>query len=172
VKTSCVILGAKRLAPCAGDLLHFHLKEGRSLLKGFNYQEGTSCGLFDVGFQFKRLRLVSQTARLRLMFLALAIVMGCTLLHAQGSWQVDPQHSVATFSVGSGQKSVELGMARVHGFVVFDPESPTNAPMHLIIAAEKSNAADYARIIFTSQKSFVTPDGRLAESGTRTSSES
>src|ERR1700746_4149277 len=40
--------------------------------------------------------------------------------HAQDAWQIDPNDSIATLSSGAGAETLEVGMARVSGEVVFD----------------------------------------------------
>lgn len=55
-----------------------------------------------------------------LMVLALAIVTGSMPAHAQQTWRLDPQLSIARLSLGSASNALEIGLARVSGNVVFD----------------------------------------------------
>src|SRR5690349_3042762 len=68
--------------------------------------------------------------------------------HAQDSWQVDPKHSVATFSLGSGANQLQIGLARVSGEVVFESSDPGNPIVTLKIVGD-AREADYASMSFS-----------------------
>ena len=57
------------------------------------------------------IHLVAYRLRPILMVLALAIVAASMAAHAQDSWQIDPKHSVATLSLGSGANQLQIGLA-------------------------------------------------------------
>ncbi len=57
------------------------------------------------------IHLVAYGLRPILMVLALAIVAASMAAHAQDSWQIDPKHSVATLSLGSGANQLQIGLA-------------------------------------------------------------
>lgn len=94
--------------------------------------------------------------------LFVAFVFGAaTLLPAQ----VDAEHSIARFSLGSGPSAVEVGMGSVSGDVVFDASDATNPIVNLWIKPDESPGADYSEISFKSKRSTVTNDGELAVVG-------
>jgi hypothetical protein len=94
--------------------------------------------------------------------LFVAFVFGAaTLLPAQ----VDAEHSITRFSVGSGPSAVEVGVGRVTGDVVFDASDATDPIVNLRIKPDKSLGADYSEISFKSKRSTVTNDGELAVVG-------
>jgi hypothetical protein len=84
--------------------------------------------------------------------------------HAQDAWQIDPKHSVATFSLGSGANQLQIGLARVNGEVVFESSGPGD-PIVTLKLAGNAQAADYASIGFSSKRSAISADGRLTVTG-------
>jgi hypothetical protein len=97
--------------------------------------------------------------------LAFAVVFTSLSVHAQGTWQVDPQHSVARLSLGSESNALEIGVARVSGDVVFDSTDPGDPSVNLNINPEYGPAADHAKMTFTSERSAMTSDGKLVVTG-------
>lgn len=103
---------------------------------------------------------VSRVGRI---FLLLALALAVVSLPAQaqsGIWQVDAQHSVARLSLGSGPRSVEVGIARVSGRVAFDASNPADPLVNLNV--EPVKGANYSEISFRSKRSEITKDGELA----------
>jgi len=108
----------------------------------------------------------SNKVGLTFLLLALAIGVASIPAHAQdGIWQVDAKHSIARLSLGSGTESVEVGLARVSGNVVFDSSDPADPVVDLNIKPDKSLGADYSEISFKSKRSAMTSDGKLAVVG-------
>ena len=102
--------------------------------------------------------------------LALLIVVVASLsipAHAQETWRLDPQLSIARLSVGSGSNALEIGLARVSGDVVFDSNDPTDPSVNLIITPDNETGAGYPKISFTSKRSVMTSDGKLTVTGDR-----
>jgi hypothetical protein len=97
--------------------------------------------------------------------LAFAVVFTSLSVHAQGTWQVDPQHSVARLSLGSESNALEIGVARVSGDVVFDSNDPADPSVNLKINPENGLVADHAIMTFTSERSAMTSDGKLVVTG-------
>jgi polyisoprenoid-binding protein YceI len=85
-----------------------------------------------------------------LIVLALAIVTASMPAHAQDSWQIDPKHSVATLSLGSGANQLQIGLARVSAEVVFEFSDPGDPIATLKIVGD-AREADYASISFSSK---------------------
>jgi len=83
---------------------------------------------------------------------------------AQDNWQIDPKHSVATLSLGSGANQLQIGLARVSGEVVFESSDPGDPTVTLKLAGN-ARAADYASMSFRSKRSAVSADGRLRVTG-------
>jgi len=99
-----------------------------------------------------------------LLFLALAVCVVSIPARAQvGTWQVDSEYSVARLSLGSGANSLETGVARISGDVVFDASDPSDPVVTLNISPglQRSNP----QISFTSKRSAMTADGRLIVTG-------
>ena len=71
-----------------------------------------------------------------LIVLALAIVTASMPADAQDSWQIDPKHSVATLSLGSGANQLQIGLARVSGEVVFESSDPGDPIVTLKIVGD------------------------------------
>jgi hypothetical protein len=61
-------------------------------------------------------------------------------VRAEDTWQLDPQHSVARLSLGSGSNAVGIGSARVSGDVVFESSDPADPFVRLKITP--SNGAN------------------------------
>jgi hypothetical protein len=89
-----------------------------------------------------------------LIVLALAIVTASMPTHAQDSWQIDPKHSVATLSLGSGANQLQIGLARVSAEVVFEFSDPGDPIVTLKIVGD-AREADYASISFSPK--FFSP---------------
>jgi hypothetical protein len=101
---------------------------------------------------------------LSFLLLVLAVGIASVPAHAQdNAWTIDGEHSIARLSLGSNPKSVEIGLARVSGNVLFgaagDPE------VNLNLASSKDQAADPVEISFKSKRSMVTDDGKIAVVG-------
>jgi polyisoprenoid-binding protein YceI len=104
-------------------------------------------------------------SKIGLMSLLLAVAVGAAAIpaHAQdGAWKIDGKHSIARLSLGSAPKSVEVGLARISGNVVFDGDDPV---VNLTILPENGQAADFSKISFNSKRSALTDDGKLAVIG-------
>jgi hypothetical protein len=100
--------------------------------------------------------------------LALLLVLAVFLsipAHAQETWRLDPQLSIARLSLGSGANALEIGLARVSGDVVFDSTDPTDPSVNLKIGPGNEMGADYAKMSFTSKGSLMTSDGKLIVTG-------
>lgn len=97
--------------------------------------------------------------------LASAVVFASVSVHAQETWQVDPQNSIARLSLGSGSNAFEVGLARVSGNVVFDSNDPADPSVNLKISPDNGPVADYAKMSFTSERSAMTNDGKLVVTG-------
>jgi len=95
------------------------------------------------------------------LLLALALAVVSLPAHAQsGIWQVDTQHSIARLSLGSGSRSVEVGVARVSGSIALDVSNPADPTVNLKIDPVKG--ASHSEISFRSKRSEITKDGKLA----------
>ena len=108
------------------------------------------------------------TGEVGLIFLLLALALGITAIpvHAQNdAWKVDGEHSIARLSLGSGMKSVQVGVARVSGNVVLDANNASDPLVNVTIMPEKGQAAEYSKISFSSKRSAITDDGKLAVIG-------
>jgi len=84
--------------------------------------------------------------------------------HAQDSWQIDPKHSIATLSLGSGANQLQIDLARVSGEVVFESSDPGDPIVILKIVADPREA-DYASMSFSSKRSAIRADGKLTVTG-------
>jgi hypothetical protein len=84
---------------------------------------------------------------------------------AQVKWQIDSQASVATMALGSGSDTLNLGVARVRGEMVFQPAEPAQAYLVFTINAGNTEEPEYARTDFESKRRVVTVDGRLILGG-------
>jgi hypothetical protein len=113
----------------------------------------------------KILRLVLYKPLLRLILLAFAITAGVAAAQAGEPWQIDSGHSYARLSLGAGSNALEIGVARVSGDVVFDANDPVDPVVNLRIAPENDTGADHATISFSSKRSMITADGKLAVTG-------
>jgi polyisoprenoid-binding protein YceI len=106
------------------------------------------------------------TKRLRrsVNLLLLAATTASIAAHAQDSWQIDPKHSVATLSLGSGANQLQIGLARVSGEVVFESSNPGDPIVTLKIVGDPREA-DYASMSFSSKRSAIRADGKLTVTG-------
>ncbi len=111
------------------------------------------------------IHLVAYGLRPILMVLALAMVTASMPAHAQETWRLDPQLSVARLSLGSASNALEIGLARVSGDVVFDSNDPTDPSVNLKITPGNETGAEYAKMSFTSKRSVTTSDGKLIVTG-------
>jgi hypothetical protein len=96
--------------------------------------------------------------------LLLAATTASIAAHAQDSWQIDPKHSVATLSLGSGANQLQIGLARVSGEVVFEPSDPGDPIVTLKIIGD-TGEADYASMSFSSKRCAIRADGKLTVTG-------
>jgi hypothetical protein len=83
---------------------------------------------------------------------------------AQDLWQIDPKHSVATLSLGSGASQLQVGLARVSGEVEFEPSDPGDPIVTLKIVGD-AREADYASMSFISKRPAIRADGKLTVTG-------
>jgi len=95
-----------------------------------------------------------------IMFLAFATATVSIPACAQDIWQIDPKHSVATLSLGSGANQLQIGLARVSGEVVFESSDPGDPIVTLKVFGD-ARKADYASMSFISKSSALTADGKL-----------
>jgi len=95
-----------------------------------------------------------------IMFLAFATATVSIPACAQDIWQIDPKHSVATLSLGSGANQLQIGLARVSGEVVFESSDPGDPIVTLKVFGD-ARKADYASMSFISKSSALTVDGKL-----------
>jgi hypothetical protein len=101
-----------------------------------------------------------------LLLLALAAGIASVPAHAQNdTWKVDGEHSIARLSLGSGDKSVETGLGRVTGRVVFDTNDPADPVVELKLKPGKGQGASYSEISFKSKQSMLRNDGKVAVVG-------
>jgi hypothetical protein len=103
-----------------------------------------------------------------MIFLLLALAVGIASIPAhaeENAWSVDAEHSVARLSLGSGSKSVEVGIARVSGNVAFSAEGAADPVVNLNLAPEQIQGADPVDISFKSKRSMMTNDGQIAVVG-------
>ena len=101
-----------------------------------------------------------------LLLLAFAVCLASVPARAQGGiWQVDAQHSVARLSLGRGSNAFEIGVARVSGDMFFDSNDPADPSVSLKITPDNAPSAEYPTMSFTSQRSAMTSDGKLAITG-------
>jgi hypothetical protein len=96
--------------------------------------------------------------------LLLAATTASIAAHAQDSWQIDPKHSVATLSLGSGANQLQIGLARVSGEVEFESSDPGDPIVTLKIVGD-ARKADYASMSFSSKRSAIRVDGKLTVTG-------
>jgi hypothetical protein len=100
------------------------------------------------------------------LLLMLAVCIASTPAHAQDSiWQADAQHSIARLSLGSGSRSVEVGITRVSGTVAFSANDPADPAVNLELTPDRSQGADYSQISFKSKRSETAADGKIAVVG-------
>ena len=104
-------------------------------------------------------------APLVLLSLAVASMIGPMPAHAQDTFQINPQRSVARLFLGSGQNRLEIGLARVRGQVVFDSNDPADPSVSLNITPDDGTRSEYAQMSFTSERSAVTADGKVLVTG-------
>ena len=106
------------------------------------------------------------TKRLRrsVNLLLLAATTASIAAHAQDSWQIDPKHSIATLSLGSGANQLQIGLARVSGEVVFESSNPGDPIVTLKIVGDPREA-DYASMSFSSKRCAIRADGKLTVTG-------
>ena len=95
-----------------------------------------------------------------IMLLAFATAIVSIPACAQDIWQIDPKHSVATLSLGSGANQLQIGLARVSGEVVFESSDPGDPIVTLKVFGDAPKA-DYASMSFISKSSALTADGKL-----------
>lgn len=88
-----------------------------------------------------------------------------TPAHAQYSWQIDPQGSFATLSLGSAENQLEVGVARVSGKIAFDSGNRSDPVVTLQINDADPQGADYASMNFRSTRVAQSADGKLLATG-------
>jgi len=112
------------------------------------------------------IRFATSGIGLMLSLLMLAVAIASTLAHAEdNAWTVDGEHSAVRLSLGSGPKSVEVGVARVSGNVSFSGEGAADPVVNLSFASDQKQGADPVEISFKSKRSMMTEDGKIAVSG-------
>ncbi len=92
--------------------------------------------------------------------LALAIAIGSIPARAQDAWQINGEQSVARFTLGSGDRTAETGVARVSGNVIYGEASDPQVNFTI-----KSETADSPVISFQSNRSELRADGQIAVIG-------
>jgi hypothetical protein len=113
----------------------------------------------------RNLHLVTGKVSLALAWLLVLTVSFSSPAHAQETWRLDPQLSIARLSLGSGSNALETGLARVSGDVVFDSNDLTDPSVNLKITPANEAGADYAKMSFTSKRSVMTRDGKMIVTG-------
>ena len=108
---------------------------------------------------------VTRNVGLALAWLLVLTVSFSSPAHAQETWRLDPQLSIARLSVGSGSNALEIGLARVSGDVSFDSNDPGDPSVNLKITPGNEAGAAYAKMSFTSKRSVMTSDGKLIVTG-------
>jgi len=112
------------------------------------------------------IRFATSGIGLMLSLLMLAAAIASIPAHAEdNAWTVDGEHSVVRLSLGSGPKSVEVGVARVSGNVAFSGEGTADPVVNLTFASGKNQGADPVEISFKSKRSMMTEDGKIAVIG-------
>ena len=109
--------------------------------------------------------LLKNAIGLTVLLLALAIAISSIPAHAQDAWKIDRQHSVARFSLGSGDRAAEVGVARVSGNVTYDGNDPADPQVIFTINSERVKGATFSEISFMSNRSDLWPDGQIAVIG-------
>src|ERR1700745_142859 len=84
--------------------------------------------------------------------------------YAQDAWRIDPNDSIATLSSGAGAETLQVGMARVSGGVVFYSAGPSDPTVRFGVYFYES-AATYASMSFSSRHCARTADGKLSVTG-------
>ena len=113
----------------------------------------------------RNLHLVTGKVSMALAWLLVLAVFFSSPAHAQETWRLDPQLSIARLLVGSRSNALETGLARVSGDVVFDSNDLSDPSVNLKITSGNEAAADYAKMSFTSKRSAMTSDGKLIVTG-------
>jgi len=113
----------------------------------------------------RNLHLVTGKVSMALAWLLVLAVFFSSPAHAQETWRLDPQLSIARLLLGSGSNALETGLARVSGDVVFDSNDLTDPSVNLKITPGNEAGADYAKMSFTSKRSVLTSDGKLIVTG-------
>jgi hypothetical protein len=112
-----------------------------------------------------KLHFITSNVGLALAWLLVLAVSFSGPAHAQETWRLDPQLSIARLSLGSGSNALETGLARVSGDVVLDSNDPTDPSVNLKITLGNEDGADHAKMSFTSKRSVMTSDGKLIVTG-------
>jgi hypothetical protein len=112
-----------------------------------------------------KLHFITHNAGLALAWLLVLTVSFSIPAHAQETWRLDPQLSIARLSVGSGSNALEIGLARVSGVVVVDSNDLSDPSVNLKITPDNEEGADHAKMSFTSKRSVMTNDGKLIVTG-------
>jgi polyisoprenoid-binding protein YceI len=68
--------------------------------------------------------------------------------HGQDRWQIDPNNSVATVSLGSGADMLQIGLARVSGQVVFEASDPSDPTVTFNVNSNEQGA-EYTSMSFS-----------------------
>jgi hypothetical protein len=114
---------------------------------------------------FRALHFVTGKVSLALTLLLVLTVSFSIPAHAQETWRLDSQLSIAGLSLGSGSNALEIGLARVNGDVVFDSNDPLDPSINLEITPGDDPGAECAKMSFTSKRSVMTSDGNLIVTG-------
>jgi polyisoprenoid-binding protein YceI len=94
--------------------------------------------------------------------LALAVAISSIPAQAQDAWKIDGEHSIARFSLGSGDRVAEVDVARVSGNVIYDGDHPADPQVNFTIHSEKGEGANSSQISFKSNRSELWPNGQIA----------
>jgi polyisoprenoid-binding protein YceI len=127
------------------------------------------------------------TGRIALVTLAVALAISFTSLSAFAAdtvWQLDGSHSTARLFLGSSAdpESLNVGVARVSGKTILDPNDPLRSGFDLVIypaggdsrgldeklGAESLPGAPYTEMSFKSTRIVAASDGNLEVSGNLT----
>lgn len=109
-------------------------------------------------------KLLFQTTHRRRLVLTLLALMTATVsvrALAQELWQIDPKESVATLALGSGVNTLQIGLARVSGEVIFESSDPADPIVKFKMISGSSSSTEYVSMSFTSERSTITAGGKL-----------
>jgi len=84
---------------------------------------------------------------------------------SQDAWEIDPQHSVATLSLGTESNVLQLGVVRLNGEVVFESVDSDDPTVTFSTVFSGGPGVNSPKLEFNSQQCRVTPEGKLVITG-------